>query len=161
LSSATQDTAKSANGSDVPSLGHIKVKDKKQCIGCGNCMLVCSLVHDGETSLSLARIYIDKDLFSGDYRQETCAQCKKPKCLPACPVEGALTVDQATGAKVINAELCIGCRACEESCIFAASRSRVKYDPKKNICVKCDLCGGDPECVKVCPVSILACVSHQ
>ena len=134
----------------------MKVTDKDACTGCRNCELVCSLSHEGVCGSSLARAYVEKDLFTGDYEPLMCAQCKKPKCLPACPVEGALTVDPRTGAKVIDPKVCTGCRECEKACVFAAKRSRIKYDPARNICIKCDLCGGDPECVKVCPVTILA-----
>lgn len=135
---------------------HISVTNKNLCIGCANCMLVCSLHHEGACSLSLARIYVAKDLFTGEYEPQPCAQCKNPRCLAACPVEGALYVDPATGARKVNPELCTGCRACVEACIYAAkSRSRVKFDPQRNIALKCDLCGGDPQCVRVCPEKIL------
>jgi len=133
----------------------IQVTDKNLCIGCGNCMLVCSLMHEGECSIAMARIHVTKDLFLGQYEPEPCEQCENAQCLEACPIEGALTVDEVTGAKVIDHELCIGCRACEEACIFAPLKSRIRYDERKNVCVKCDLCGGEPECVKVCPVQIL------
>lgn len=140
---------------EVPPRRHLYVTDANLCTGCRNCELVCSLHHEGRCSSGLARIHVAKDLFSGDYEPETCAQCKKAKCLQACPVEGALTVHKHTGAKLINVELCTGCRACEEACIYAKLQSRVKYDAKRNICLKCDLCNGDPECVKICPEKIL------
>jgi len=60
-------------------------------------------------------------------------------------------VDTKTGARVIDEEKCIGCRRCVEACPF--SESMIVYNPEKNVCEKCDLCGGDPECVKQCPAS--------
>jgi Fe-S-cluster-containing dehydrogenase component len=135
--------------------GCIFVTDKSICTGCRNCELVCSLYHEGACSSSLARIHVAKDIFSGDYDMETCIQCKNARCLEACPVEGALTIDAKTGAKIIDISVSIGCRACLETCIFAKKMSRIKYDEKRNVCLKCDLCTGDPQCVKVCPENIL------
>jgi len=133
----------------------VVVKHKDLCVGCRNCELVCSLHHEKVLSSSLSRIYVLKDLFTGVYEQYTCAQCKNPKCLSACPEKGALTVDPTTGAICINDKLCTGCRECEKACVFASKVSRIKYNKEKNVCIKCDLCGGDPQCVQVCPVNIL------
>lgn len=134
---------------------YIFVSDKSICTGCRNCELVCSLYHENACSSSRARIRVAKDIFSGVYEIETCLQCKNPKCLDACPIEGALTIDSNTGAKIINNLICTGCRLCESACIFAKKRSRIKYDQERNVCFKCDLCEGDPKCVKFCPENIL------
>ncbi len=145
---------------EIPRARYIKVIDKRLCTGCGNCMLVCSIWHEGASSISQARIYVAKNLFTGEYEPQPCAQCKNPKCLAACPEEGALVVDEKTGARVIIAEACTGCQACLEACLFVVrSTSRVKYDPKRDICLKCDLCGGSPQCVEACPEKILVLAS--
>lgn len=134
--------------------GFISVKDMDCCTGCRICELICSLVHDGQCSSSLSKIHVEKDLFTGEYKIETCLQCKDYKCLSVCKM-GAISIDKKTGIKVINPDICTGCKECEKACIFSNSRSRIVYDSKKNICKKCDLCGGDPECVKACPEKIL------
>jgi Fe-S-cluster-containing dehydrogenase component len=81
-----------------------------------------------------------------------CQQCDDPKCLKACPT-GALHVDDKSGARVIDQKVCIGCQTCLRACIFySTSTSRIKYNAETKKCFKCDLCGGDPECVKRCPL---------
>lgn len=47
---------------------------------------------------------------------------------------------------IIDEEQCIGCRACNVACPFGHAH----YDPVARISVKCDYCGGEPECVRVC-----------
>ena len=116
------------------------------CSGCRRCQLACSLFHYGECNLELASVHVTKDVFSGEYQIETCRQCKEPQCVSACPVQ-AIHIDEKTGAKVIDEKNCTGCRACEEECLFRM----IGYNAEKNLCFKCDLCGGDPQCVSNCP----------
>jgi len=40
---------------------------------------------------------------------------------------------------------------CTIACPFGAS----VYDPVLDMIAKCDLCGGDPQCVKLCPSGAL------
>ncbi|MFQ6081282.1 MAG: 4Fe-4S dicluster domain-containing protein [Candidatus Bathyarchaeia archaeon] len=79
-----------------------------------------------------------------------CRQCAKPPCVEACPVD-AFIRDAKTGVLLISEELCIGCGACAEKCPFHA----ITMHPDKDIAIKCDLCGGDPACVKFCPGKVL------
>jgi anaerobic carbon-monoxide dehydrogenase iron sulfur subunit len=116
------------------------------CSGCRRCELACSLFHHGECNPELAGIHVLKDTFSGDYEIKTCLQCKEPRCETACPVQ-AIGIAEKTGARIINENICIGCRSCEEACQF----HMVGFVPEKNICFKCDLCGGDPQCLSNCP----------
>ena len=74
-----------------------------------------------------------------------CRHCKNPPCLSACPVVGAMVEDEKTGVVVIDELKCIGCLNCVEACPFGA----IFVGPNREI-LKCDLCGGDPECVKYC-----------
>jgi Fe-S-cluster-containing hydrogenase component 2 len=52
---------------------------------------------------------------------------------------------------------CIGCRMCTLACPFGA----VVYETAKRRIVKCDLCGGNPECVAFCPTQALAYVDES
>jgi len=62
-----------------------------------------------------------------------------------CP-GGALTKNEQTGVVEWDESRCIGCRMCTQACIFAG----VTYNPASGRVMKCDLCQGDPECVKAC-----------
>jgi len=142
--------------SDVlpPSKGYI-VYDPVLCTGCRSCEVACSAFkNNGKVKLDLSRIQIIMDIFSGkidNFEPKPCLQCDEPKCLLACPVEGALYIDTETGARVINESLCIGCKQCIEACGREFGLPRIKFDSINNVAVKCDLCGGDPQCARWCP----------
>jgi Fe-S-cluster-containing hydrogenase component 2 len=129
--------------------------DKNLCLGCEICELICSLAHGGEFKPSISRIHIRRDPFEGDFTPEVCTQCSRPMCLEAC-LEGAVYVDADTGAKVIVEDMCTGCGECARACPFNYSGTVLKYDPERRVYVKCDLCGGEAECVKWCPSGALS-----
>jgi protein NrfC len=141
------------------------VVDAKKCTGCSSCMLACSMVHHGVTSLSLSRIQIINDAFGSfptDIEIAMCRQCDHPECYFACPVQdSAFWIDERTGIKHIHQDQCIGCELCIGACPFTPSR--VNFDRDKNIAFKCDLCSNTPywdsrdgqACVEVCPVKAI------
>lgn len=128
-------------------IGHL-VFDPDKCAGCRNCEIVCSMNKWGIVNSELSCIQIDTDILGG-YVSEAriCKQCLGPECVAACPT-GALSIDEATGARVIDRDVCIGCQTCKNAC--PAVPSNIRYNPVANVCVKCDLCGGDPLCVQYC-----------
>lgn len=125
------------------------------CSGCMYCMTACSTCNTGITSLSRSRIRIirhegfaisnmdeqDDLLFAPIY----CRQCEDAPCEYICPV-GAISPDPDTGAYLIDHNKCIGCRMCLTICPFGA----ISFDSTKKQTFKCELCGGDPWCVKMC-----------
>ena len=137
----------------IGSMGHL-VCDPSICGGCKTCEIVCSLYHESVISPALARITVKQDIFGGYVCEAMpCLQCDGPECLMACPVPGALYVDMATGARRIDEKKCSGCRICLEVC--PTTPKGIRYNAEKNVCFKCDLCGGDPQCVKFCPTGAL------
>ena len=55
--------------------------DSKKCQGCLSCMMACSLVHEGEASLSLARIQVMQNILRNwpdDISIVQCRQCANP-----------------------------------------------------------------------------------
>ncbi|MFC1944305.1 4Fe-4S dicluster domain-containing protein [Chloroflexota bacterium] len=116
------------------------------CTGCRLCELVCSLKKTGTINPCLARIRVFSSNDDGSSTPVICRHCKKPPCQQACPVPEAMYLDAETGAVVINDAECIGCLACMDACPFGAMRVGPEKEP-----LKCDLCDGDPVCVKYCP----------
>ena len=118
------------------------------CSGCRTCEAVCSLFHEGVVNPAMSRIRVMTWPFEG-YRSEVyaCRHCDDPACLAACPT-GALSINEVTGAAVIDEKECTGCKLCMEAC--PQKPSRILFDANKGVCTKCDLCGGDPLCVRHC-----------
>ncbi len=138
--------------------------DSRKCQGCQSCMMVCSLVHEGEANLSLARIQVMQNILRNwpdDIKIVLCRQCVDPQCVEACPT-GALFIDTAHGnTRVIDESQCIGCQQCIDACPFTPSRIIWNHETEK--AVKCDLCintpywgetggpDGKQACVEICP----------
>lgn len=118
----------------------------ERCTGCRACELACSFFNDGVFSPSRSRIRVVRIDEEGVDVPVGCMQCANAPCMLVCPSPLAMYRDKKTGAVVINVDACIGCRSCMLICPFGA----INFDSEKGFCYKCDLCGGDPECVKWC-----------
>jgi len=120
--------------------------DRQVCTGCRSCEAICSFSHfNGDCNPEKTRIRVRQDLFHGRSEPVVCRQCPKPKCVSSCP-EGALSQDAGLQVPVLEASKCNLCRACLEACPFGA----IFYDEEEKQLLLCDLCGGDPMCVKFC-----------
>lgn len=71
-------------------------------------------------------------------------------CYLACEYD-ALQIDPKTGARVIDPEKCVGCGECMAACPW----NMIVHNEEADKNTKCDLCGGDPQCVKYCPASAI------
>ena len=121
------------------------------CTGCRICELACSAVKYGTFAPRKARITVSMGRDGLLVRPIVCEQCENAFCLRACP-ENAISRDQTTNAVVVDSEKCIGCGLCTKACPIGA----IKIDVRARKAVKCDLCGGEPACVKYCPTKALA-----
>ena len=119
-------------------------RDLAKCSGCRKCEIACSLFHENRVWPEASRIRVFMLVPGVDF-PHFCAQCEDYPCVEACPVD-ALSVDSKTGAVFVNKEKCTGCAQCIDAC-----PGRVPHmHPKEKIILICDLCDGDPRCVKVC-----------
>ena len=123
----------------------------EKCTGCLQCEMACSYESEGIFNPAKSRIKVFNFHDQGRFVPYTCTQCDEAWCLHACPVD-AITVDLATGAKVVSDDVCVGCKVCTIACPFGT----VNYNQTTGKVIKCDLCGGDPECVKICPTDAIA-----
>ncbi len=120
------------------------VRDYIKCSGCRRCELACSMHHEGWWWPEASRIRVFMP-FPGVEVPHFCAQCDDYPCVASCPVE-ALSVDEDTTAVIVDQDKCTGCGECIDAC-----PGKVPFmHPEHGKAVICDLCGGDPECVKVC-----------
>jgi carbon-monoxide dehydrogenase iron sulfur subunit len=120
----------------------------QKVVGCRTCEVACSLRNAGESNPTRSRIRVIRYERAGNFHNYVpmvCQQCSTPLCMEACPVN-AISRDPRTGALVVDEETCVGCRICVMACPIGG----VSIDPVTNVAYKCDLCGGDPECVKIC-----------
>ena len=119
--------------------------DAGVCSGCRACEVACVAHHEGRFGTAVARIHVTKIEHLGLDVPHVCRQCRHAPCVDACPSD-ALDRDPHTGAVIVQADVCIGCAACVDACPFGMAA----LHPETGLALICDLCGGDPACVKRC-----------
>jgi len=133
--------------------------DMERCVGCRTCEAACSLKNTGQSNPTRSRIRVIRYERLGefhDYVPMVCQQCSDPLCMEACPVN-AISKSEETGALVVDEEACVGCRICAMACPIGG----INIDPVTDKAMKCDLCGGDPECVRHCEPEALRYVTRD
>lgn len=117
----------------------------ERCSGCRICELVCAIKHFSVNNPKKSAIRVMVAYPHPVIRMPVvCNQCGDPKCMDNCPMKA---ITKNNGVVEINQEKCIACTkcvmACPFGCIFVHDDVRTPF--------KCDLCSGDPACVKACP----------
>jgi carbon-monoxide dehydrogenase iron sulfur subunit len=125
-------------------MSYIEV-DPGKCTACRLCEFYCSLHHFGEVNPSKSRIRVQIISKQFYYHPVVCRQCGNAPCVESCPKD-AISLNESTGALEIVEENCIGCKMCVKACPFGA----MGFVKESKLANKCDLCGGDPQCVAHC-----------
>ena len=119
--------------------------DYEKCTGCRLCELVCAVKHYGISNPTRARIKVMKWEQEGIYVPMSCQQCQDAPCQNICPVK-AISRDEELGRVMVDYDKCIGCRFCVAVCPFGA----MSFNEIDRQVLKCDLCDGEPQCVRFC-----------
>ena len=122
----------------------------EKCTGCLQCEMACSYDNEGLFNPAKSRIKVFNFHEEGRFVPYTCTQCADAWCMKACPVD-AIVINHQTGAKEVREDVCVGCRVCTIACPFGT----INFNSDTGKVVKCDLCGGDPECAKACPTQAI------
>jgi Fe-S-cluster-containing hydrogenase component 2 len=119
--------------------------DYEKCTGCRLCELVCAVKHYGISNPARARIKVMKWEQEGIYVPMSCQQCQDAPCQNICPAK-AISRDEEMRRVMVDYDKCIGCRLCVAVCPFGA----MSFNVIDRQVLKCDLCDGDPQCVRFC-----------
>lgn len=128
----------------------------EKCHRCRMCEAACSTTKEGATSPSFSRIEVVESGVQGRGIPIVCAQCESAPCRAICPVR-AISRDEPLERVTVDYDTCIGCRMCVAVCPFGCMR----FDRSNRRVFKCDLCDGEPTCVKFCAYEALAYVDDD
>ena len=131
------------------------VIDTVKCVGCMDCVAACKT--ENQVPESFDRDWIAYETIGKspslamEIRSERCNHCNNPPCVYCCP-SGASHVHERGGVILVNAEECVGCKACIAACPYDARFIHPKgYADKCTFCIHRVEKGMNPACVSVCP----------
>ncbi len=143
----------------------------EKCAGCRTCETACSAFNhreiiNGEELMGLGNPHLSNIKvfhFNPDVDiPSTCAICPDPPCINAC----VISPDLITGRKALyrdpetmviknDIDRCIGCRQCAKACSDLRGGVIIPNPQTHKPERMCQLCNGDPQCVKHCPFGAL------
>lgn len=134
--------------------------DQAKCLACRSCELACAVERDSITkTLPVAAHEADKPRARVTVAGRTgasfplqCRHCQDAPCLQVCP-SGAMQLDAASGAVLVDPNRCRSCFMCVLVCPFGC----VVPVSGRPVVQKCDLCvhRESPACVQACPTGAL------
>jgi carbon-monoxide dehydrogenase iron sulfur subunit len=131
-------------------------RNLQDCTGCKLCEMACSMVKEQRVWPWASRIRVYQYPPSLEF-PVACYQCgTDAKCIHSCP-EGALSLSSDTCTVEVDTTKCLrttqqlDCRICADAC----PGGTINHHPVTGAPLFCDMCGGDPACVRVCPSDTL------
>lgn len=121
-----------------------------RCVGCKTCVAACAFEKEGSQRLEAARVHVFDFKWEGVSVPMLCYHCSDASCVSVCPT-GAMHRNPVTALVEYDASRCIRCKMCSMACPFG----NCVYDSMTDSILKCNVCEGDPACVKVCPADAL------
>lgn len=128
----------------------LKIEFGKCPPGCNLCEDACAAAKGG-----LTRINAVHAPSVGFHGAMTCNQCSQPACAEICPTL-AISKSPEDGVVRVNQEKCVGCGLCTLACSYGG----IYYSAEAQKSYKCDMCDGDPQCVKACPYGVLSFIDY-
>ena len=138
--------------------------DLDSCTGCKACVTACHSLNglDEHETWRDTGLLVSADPQHSFAQTVTsaCHHCADPACLTGCPVL-AYDKDPVTGIVRHLDDQCIGCNYCLLKCPYDVP----KYNPKRGIVRKCDMCQGRlsageaPACAQACPTHAIRIVT--
>jgi len=134
--------------------------DLDKCTGCKSCVTACH----NENGLDEDETWRSVGLIQGGTSENpavqhvtsACHHCAEPACMKGCPTL-AYEKDPVTGVVKHLEDQCFGCQYCILKCPYDVP----KYNKKRGIVHKCDMCigrlnvGQAPACVRACPTGAI------
>ena len=136
------------------------------CTGCEACRVACGIENNGGLDTGWRQVTTFNPArhpaLPTRHLSLACNHCETPACAEACPAR-AYRRDTRTGAVLLDAEKCIGCRYCSWVCPYDAPR----FDEARGVMTKCTFCndrlgaGLAPACAAACPTGALTAGPRQ
>lgn len=145
------------------------VTNRTACSGCRLCAMACSFEKTKKFNPRSSGIWIESDEIEGNATPHICQQnikaCRTdkdgveldlPRCIMICPAsnETKPPIYWDVTLSIVKMNPSPECTQCQE-CIGACRFGSIRFDPSQDTLVKCDLCGGSPKCVEVCPTGAI------
>jgi len=115
--------------------------------------MICSYTKEGFFNPRYARLRLQTTEDGLWCDPVVCIQCDNPACMRVCPTH-ALYRDEKTQAVILDQDKCTNCGLCIKHCHLGM----IALNPGAKRPVKCDLCGGEPQCTAHCPTGALTLV---
>lgn len=107
--------------------------DLDRCIACGACAMACKMEHATPAGTYWCNVH-RKEV--GEYPTAemrflptACMHCDNPECVNVCPTNASYKRED--GIVLVDADKCIGCRACINACSYNARHYNFT-DPEKS-----------------------------